>query len=85
MDDGGGSFAYSGSSVYEALTNGNWSVWSQIYTDLFVQIPTDLGDTPVLELSIIPSDDTQGALSTDIGSILISAPVLEFFPDGFPE
>lgn len=82
----GTTFDESSFSVYRQYYNGldgeDWSNWSKVSVDLVLQIPNS--SSRVMELSICPTDDSQGSLNMDVGSILISSPSLEMFPDGFP-
>ena len=83
--DGTG-FDESSFSNYTQYYNGqdgqDWSAWTKISVDLALQIPNS--SSRAMELSICPTDDSKGSLNMDVGSILISSPSLEMFPDGFP-
>ncbi len=76
---------YSNYAVYyDGQDDENWSNWSLLSVDCFVQIPENIPETEAtLQLSITPTDDTHGALNMDVGSILISSPSLVMSPDGF--
>ncbi|GEM_PF-2511399 len=69
---------------YDGVDGQDWSGWSQLKVDLFLQIPISSDDTKVMQLYVSPTDDSIGSLKKDIGSILISSPSLEMYPDGIP-
>ncbi len=71
-------------TYYDGEGGMDWSNWTQIYVDCFVQIPENLSNsTQILELTICPTDDQHGASNMDVGSILISSPSLVMSPTGF--
>ncbi len=75
-------------SKFETYYNGengsDWSNWTEIHVDCFVQIPENISNSDkILELTVCPTDDQQGPLNLDVGSILISSPSLTMSPEGF--
>ncbi len=86
VSSNGTGFDESSFSSYKQFYDGedgqDWSDWSQVYVDLTLQIPNS--SSRAMEVSICPTDDSQGSLYLDAGSILVSVPGLELFPDGFP-
>ena len=86
VSSGGTGFDESSFSSYAQYYDGqdgeDFSNWSEISVDLALQVPNS--SSRVMELSICPTDDSQGTLAMNAGSILISSPRLEMFPDGFP-
>jgi hypothetical protein len=66
---------------YEAFTDGtdgDWSGWTKLNFDFYLD---PVYNDTIIELFICPCDETQGDLSFDIGSILISSPALELLVD----
>ncbi len=71
-------------TYYEGEDGADWSKWTEIKVDCFVQIPENISNsTKILELTVCPTDDQYGALNMDAGSILISSPSLIMAPNGF--
>ncbi len=67
---------------YQASSDpAGWPAWTRISVEVYASLPDppDAGDQIVL--SVCPSDDTQGALSSDVGSVLIAAPSLEILTE----
>jgi hypothetical protein len=76
------SFGDSSVTRYQGFERtGVWANWIKLTVRLYASLanPPDEGDTVVL--SLCSSDDTQGALSGDVGSVLISSPILEIQTD----
>jgi hypothetical protein len=68
---------YSGTSYFTDGTDGDWSSWTELYVDLFIQF--DSGDG--VELSICPMNISQD-LNIDSGVLIISSPSFVMYPDG---
>ena len=78
--------ASAGSAVktFKAADNSNFTSWTQLFltvSNVQIAVPYNT-TTEVLKLSIFPTDSTGGALTMDSGSILISAPALEYSATG---
>ena len=83
---GGGTAGWIEKTVIYSAIETDWSDWTRLTVDTDnIQIPVSSTE-PAMTVSVAPTDYTsQGVLSNiDAGSILVTGPHLELFPDGFP-
>ena len=69
---------YSTSESFTDGTDGDWSNWTEVHTDLYIQFDPEDG----VELVICPMDILQD-MNMNSGALIISSPRFILFPDGF--
>lgn len=70
---------------------GGWDSWTKVYVDMTVELSEEYppegsaSPAPLFQLSVSPVDFVNGGEAVTAGSLLVSSPSFELFPDGYPE
>jgi hypothetical protein len=82
LTDGTLTYSVRPTAAHPTDSGADWSQWTELSEDFpEPSIPdTSAPDLKMLKLSLTPTDVNGGALSEDVGSVLIANPRLEFIP-----